>query len=181
MNRRAFLLGCGFASAASAVEIDPSAKKLRAQILDAERAIDRRFQTLTEETPPALLGATRGMYIADYGLVFSLQVNLVPVAGISPFRQAYSEEEKRQLNIRKRARLETLEIKSRQILVEETAKLTLLRSDDRAALAVTLFHFPWEDLTALPTQMVLSAPKAALDRARAGDEAAARALKFRYF
>lgn len=156
------------AQAAAGAAVEPRDRQLRVELQEVEKAIDRRFQDLRDEAPMALLGATRGAYLEGYGAIFTLQINLVPVAGLSPFRQSYGDEERRQLNVRKRQRLETLELKAREILVEESGRLESLPAGETVALAVSLFHFNWEDLTLLPSQMVMAAAKDLLDRARSG-------------
>jgi len=169
---------------ASAVETDAKSAAIRGEIMEIERAIDRRFLDVRDETPMTMLGNTRGVYLLGYGAVFTVQLNLVPTAGLSPFRGSYSEEEKRQLNIRKRQRLETLEQRAREILVEESEKLHSLSADEKVAFSVALFHFAWEDLTQLPGQLVASATKTSLDGARAGRLDVAevrRRLDVRYF
>ncbi len=152
----------------SAVETDPKGAAIRGEIAEVERAIERRFRDVRDEAPMTMLGNARGVYLSGYGAVFTVQVTLVPTANLSPFRSAYSEDEKRQLNIRKRQRLDTLEQRAREILVEESEKLRSLPADEMVALAVSLFHFAWEDLTQLPGQLVASAVKTSLDEVRAG-------------
>lgn len=146
----------------SAAEVVPRDAAIRNEVASVERAIDTRFRDLSSEQPMALLGSARGVYLKGYGAVFTVEVNLAAAANLSPFRQSYSEEEKRQLNIRKRQRLETLETRALEILVEESKKLTRIPAEEVVALAVSLFHFPWEDLTGLPRQMVASAAKSVL-------------------
>jgi len=171
--------------ALAAAEVDPAATELRLQMADVERAIDRRFSEIrTDSQPIMLLGATRGAYLDGYGAVFTLEVNLYPAAALNPFRQSYSEAEKQQLNIRKRQRLETLEAEARTILAEESKRLTALAPGDKVALAVSLFHFNWEDLTGLPRQLVAAAARSVLDEVRSGALPVAevkKRLELRYF
>ena len=181
----AALLALLVSAGLTAAEVDPAATELRLQMTEVERAIDRRFAEIrTDSQPMMLLGATRGVYLDGYGAVFTLEVNLYPAAALNPFRQAYSEAEKRQLNVRKRQRLETLETEARTILVEESERLTALEPGEKVALAVSLFHFGWEDLTGLPRQLVAAANRSALDEARTGSWTAAdlrRRLELSYF
>ncbi len=185
MIRRLMLLALLGSVALAAAEVDPAATELRLQMADVERAIDRRFGEIrTDSQPIMLLGATRGAYLDGYGAVFTLEVNLYPAAALNPFRQTYSDAEKRQLNIRKRQRLETLEAEARTILAEESKRLTALAPGEKIALAVSLFHFNWEDLTGLPRQLVAAAARSVLDEVRLGALDAAevkRRLELRYF
>lgn len=175
---RALLL-LAFALPLAAVEVAPDAAALRSQVTDVERSIDARFRDLAGAQPMSMLGSARGVYLDGYGAVFTVEINLAPVARLSPFRQSYSAEEKRQLNVRKRQRLEDLEQQARKILAEVAGKLTLIPADETVSLAVSLFYFPWEDLTGLPRQMVAAAKRSAI----AGAPAAAirESLGVRYF
>ena len=131
------------------------------QMEAVERAVDRSFRS-TASGQPAAVGAARGIYLPGYGVVFSIEVNLSPTANLSPFRRSYSEDEIRDLNLRKRAGLEPLRQQMRDILVAEGPGLTNLAPGLEVALAVSLFHFPWEDRTQLPKQIVIGAARGTL-------------------
>jgi len=163
----------------AAVEVAPDAAALRNQVTDVERAIDSRFRALAGAQPMSMLGSARGVYLDGYGAVFTVEINLAPVAQLSPFRQSYSAEEKRQLNVRKRQRLEDLEQQAREILAEVAGKMTLIPADETVSLGVSLFYFPWEDLTGLPRQMVAAAKRSAM--VGAPDAAIRESLGVRYF
>ncbi len=165
---RTILLSLAFVALAGAVEVDAAAGNLRDQIAAAEQVVDQRFQAVGTDTPMAVLGNSRGAYIEGYGVVFSVQVNIAPVGNVNPFRRAYSDEEIHQINIRKRQRIETLEQRTRELLVELSASIPGLPANEKIAIAVSLFHFAWEDLTALPKQMVMAAAKSVLAQAKSG-------------
>jgi hypothetical protein len=101
--------------------------------------------------------------------VFTVELNLVPMGDISPFQKAYSAEQKRQLNVRKRQRLEDLTEQTRELLVEAAKQLNVVPEGEKVALAVTLFHYNWEDVTGLPSQLVVQAPRSALLAGAAGN------------
>lgn len=165
---RALLLSLVAVAIAGAVDVEPSADKLRDQIAAAEQIVDQRFQSVDDDAPMMVVGNTRGAYIEGYGVVFNVQVNIAPVGNISPFRRSYSDEEIRQINIRKRQRIETLEQRTRELLVELSDSIVGLPDNEKIAIAVSLFHFAWEDLTALPRQMVMAAAKSILAQAKSG-------------
>jgi hypothetical protein len=54
------------------------------------------------------------------------------------------------------------------LLVELSDSILGLPDDEKIAIAVSLFHFAWEDLTALPRQMVMAAAKSILAQAKSG-------------
>src|SRR5713226_2229501 len=92
----------------AAAQAPADGRTLRASLKSSERTIDERVQQMTARAPFALLGTTRGAYLAGYGVVFTVEVNLVPVAGLSPFRPAYSPAEIQALNKQKREKLGVL-------------------------------------------------------------------------
>ncbi len=128
------------------------------QIENVEAAVDRSFRPTGTDRATAV-GVTRGIYLPGYGAVFSVEVNLVPTANLSPFRRSYTAAEIQALNERKRQMLDGLRRTMRRLLVEEGPTLSDLKPDLQVALAVSLFHFPWEDRTGLPSQVVMGAAR----------------------
>jgi hypothetical protein len=135
---------------------------IRDEMVTVERSINARFQRIDEPATIILLTPARGAYLDGFGTVFTLEVNLAPIANVSPFQRSYSEEQRRLLNIRKQARLENLESDARVILIEEAGRLPSLPPEHSVALVISLFHFGWEDLTKLPGQFVMQAEKQTL-------------------
>ncbi len=155
-----------------------------AEIKAVERLIDGRFKDISGADPMGIIGFTRGGYLNDFGVVLSFEVMLVPVPNVTPFRPRYTDEEKKQLNVRKRQRLEDLEVKAQEILVAEGSKLTAVPSSQRVALVISLFHFAWEDLSHLPSQLVMQTTRQnLLDRqaARVDKQEFRKRLDVRYF
>ena len=152
------IVACASLTAQGLELLEPS---LTQQLDAMERRVDREFRS-ADGSRPVATGTTRSIYLPGYGAVFSVEVNLAPTANLSPFRRSYSAEEIRELNERKQGGLEPLRRKMRQILVEHGPALTGLAPDLQVALAVTLFHFPWEDRTQLPSQIVVAARRGAL-------------------
>ena len=134
-------------------------RAVRATLKSVEKTIDEKVQQMTARAPFVLLGTTRGAYLPGYGAVFSLEVNLVPVAGLSPFRPAYTPQEMQNLNRQKREKIGTLRAGLRPLLVEQAAGLAQIPTGEKVALIVTLFNFHWEDTTGLPSQIVLQATR----------------------
>ena len=88
------LVSALLAAAAFGGEIPARTAALGKQIASAEKALDRHFRSAGAGTSIALIGAARGVYLPQYGAVFLIEVNLAPVANVSPFRRSYSEEGK---------------------------------------------------------------------------------------
>ncbi len=161
------LLSVGPAGAAP-----PAAKSaVHEQIVRAERAIDGNFSKLKDvidSTPMPLTGVTRGGYLKGFGVVFTVQVNLLPVPNLGPFSGGMSEKDKASLNLRKRQRLEDLEIRARTILVEEGPRLSEVPATEKVALVISLLHYSWEDVSGLPSQLVMQAQRQLLIDHQAG-------------
>lgn len=153
-------------------------RALRGGLKSAEQLIDDRIQQTTGRTPFVLLGRTRGGYLSGYGAVFTIEVNLVPVANVSPFRPAYSPQEIQKLNREKREKLGSLKATLRQLLVDQAAQLSQVPATEKVAIVVTLFNYHWEDTSGLPSQVVMQATRQALldlHARRAGPGGAAEA------
>ncbi len=156
--------------AAPAAELTPASRELRADLRTVERSIDRGFERrlLAGGAPMIKIGNTRGGYLQGFGAVFTLEVNVVPMANVSPFKPSYTEQELRQLNQKKRGRLSELEELGAGILVKEAGKLGAIPEEEQMALMISLFHFTWEDTGDLPAQVVIQAPRRALLDRQAG-------------
>ena len=159
------VMGCPLLAEPPAAE-----DSLHRELAAAERSIDGRFDNISAMTgskPMPLKGVTRGGYLKGFGAVFTLQVSLVPVSNLSPFLRP-TEEDKTQLNLSKRQRVEDLEIRARTVLVEEGARLTRVPVKEKVALIISLFHYSWEDVTGLPSQLVMQARRQVLIDRQAG-------------
>ena len=143
---------------------------LSREVASVQHSIDRRFDNIsnvTGSTPMSLMGVTRGGYLEGFGAVFTLQIGLVPGSNFGPFRQP-TEDEKTKLNLSKRQRLEDLEIRARDILVEEGSRMNQIPVTEKVALIISLFHHTWEDTTGLPSQLVMQAQRQLLIDRQAG-------------
>ena len=145
-------------------EPPPAEDSLHHELTSSERSIDDRFSNvsaITGSKPISLMGVTRSGYLKGFGAVFTLQVSLVPMATLGPFLRL-TEEDKARLNLSKRQRLEDLEIRARTVLVEEGAGLTQVPVNEQVALIISLHHYSWEDVTGLPSQLVMQARRQVL-------------------
>jgi hypothetical protein len=156
--------------AAAVLAAEPAITKpdVRDSLETVERSMSDRLRTNEALSTMYVLWRPRGAYLEGYGAVFTLELNLVPMGDISPFQKAYSDEQKRQLNVRKRQRLEDLTEQAREILTEAAKQLNVVPENEKVALAVTLFHYNWEDVTDLPSQVVVQAPRGTLLAGAAG-------------
>ena len=155
-------------------------KGLRDGLRSVERALAERFEAL----PMKMIGRVRGGWLEGFGAVFLLEVNVVPMPNLSPFRPAYSEDDLDVLNARKQAGVKRLEEIGLEMLAETAGILGAIPPDEQVALVIALFYFSWEDTSGLPSQLVLQAPRSLLlDRAagRLSQTELARQVKIRRF
>jgi hypothetical protein len=156
--------------AASILAAEPAVTKpdVRDSLETVERTLSDRMRSDEVLSTMYVLWRPRGAYLEGYGAVFTIELNLAPIGDVSPFQKSYSAEQKRQLNVRKRQRLEDLTEQARQMLVEAASQLKVVPESENVALAVTLFHYNWEDVTNLPSQLVVQAPRSTLLAGAAG-------------
>lgn len=140
---------------ATIAELSGTTVQLQNQSRMVERAITSRFESL----PMRMIGRVRGGHLEDFGVVFLLEVNVVPMANLSPFRQPYSETEIKNLNRKKQLGIEQLEEIGLDLLKNAAGSLDAIAANENVALVIALFHFTWEDTTKLPSQLVLQAQR----------------------
>jgi len=149
-----------------------------------EKKFDHRIQSYSLNDPFELLGNTRGVYLPDYGVVFTSEVNLVASAVVTPFRPAFTPEQIQQLRQKKLKRLEDLKRIMRAMMVDSATALRGVPREQRIAVGVSLFRFHWEDSRGLPAQILMEARRRALLDFEAGKldsaglEAAIRVQEF---
>lgn len=140
----------------------------RASVAAMEQNLDKKLATLLPEDPITLIGLTQGAYITGYGVVFMGEVNLAPSAGITPFHQSITKEEVTRIRQKNIDRLPKLRQVMQDALLSSSAFLDGLGSDDQIAVAISLFHFNWENVTGVPSQIVMHGPKKTLLAVQSG-------------
>jgi hypothetical protein len=152
-------------AAALTLAADVPARVLRATITDIERNFNRRLERWNVEDPVMLLGMTRGLYLDNYGVVFTTELNLVAAATVTPFRPAFNKEELARLRQKKLERVATLKELMREMLIDAAPQLSTVPLDQQIVLGINVLYHQWEDTAGLPGQIVMQAPrKALLDR-----------------
>jgi len=139
----------------------------RVALAAMERSFDQRLQRFDLNDPIDLLGSTRGVYLADYGAVFTAEVNLVASAVVTPFRPAPSREEAEKLRQKKAARLAQLEKNMREMMLNLASALEGVPPQEHIALGVSVFYFSWENRAGLPSQVLMRAKRQTLLDAQA--------------
>src|SRR5712692_9805171 len=177
------LLAMAAAGSAPAVAAGDAPRVTRNTIVIAEKNLDNRFTRLWTDNQFGVLGSSRGVYLEGYGAVFTTEVNLVtaPVLGIVPI--AVTKDGIAQHKKKKRERIPDLKRALQQALVEMAAskEMEAVPPDEQIVLVAFLSHYPWEDLTGVPAEIMMQGSKKKLLEARAGGaglEAAIQSAQF---
>jgi hypothetical protein len=173
MNALAILLAFFFAGQEAPPASHP--RVTRAALAGIEKNFDGRFSRAVDSFD--LLGATRGVYLEGYGAVFSTELNLILSPNLSPFHQSFTKLEIARIHDRKVQRLPLLRQQMREMLLASAVSLENLPPNEQVVLAVSLFHYSWEDYTGLPSQIVMQAERQKL-LSNATRETAIRTVEF---
>lgn len=172
-----FLLLVVFVAVAAPAIASDAPRVPRTTLAAAEKSLDNRFAGLWSDNPFIMLGPTRGIYLEGYGAVFTAEVNLVagPQMGIlTPSITKQSIAEHRQKKI---ARIPELKKAMLKALADTAAspEMAAVPPDEQIVLVAFLSHFPWEDLSGLPSQIMMQGSKKKLLEAQSKGSAALEA------
>jgi hypothetical protein len=168
----AILLSCALLIASS---VPPRVS--RTAMAAMEKSMDSKIERMTPEDPYYLLGNTRGIYVEDYGAVFTLEINLVASAALSPFgRTSYTKEEIAKLKQKKQQRIFQLKQGMREMMMAAASSIDTVPPGEQIVVGALILYFSWEDSAGLPRQIIMQAPKKALIAAAKGDNAALEAV-----
>jgi len=179
-----FLLAMTAAASASAAEMSNAPRLARSTIAIAEKKLDNRFTRLWSDNPVAVLGPSRGVYLEGYGVVFTAEVNLVAGPPMTLFGISVTKDYAAQHKQTKIARIPELMKELQKALVDVAAskEMAAVPPDEQIILVAFLSHFPWEDLTGLPAQIMVQGSKKKLIEAKSAGgaslEAAIQAVQF---
>ena len=143
----------------------------RDTLASLEKSFDDSIFSQHADDPFDLLGNTRGVYLDDYGAVFTAEVNLVAGAVMTPFRPQFTDKQKEELRKKKVARLAEVKALMRRMLVESAVALKTMPPDQQIVVGVSLFYYSWEKRDQLPSQIVMQAGRKTLVAGRDLDTA----------
>lgn len=131
---------------------------------EMEKSFDSQLSATGGAHPIDILGLTRGLYLEDYGVVFTAEVSLMVTPAINPFRKEITPELRAEVH---RQKLENLPLlrKAMREMVKTTAmtfgtaglKMNILKPTSQIVLAVRLLYLPYEITTGLPGQIIMKA------------------------
>jgi hypothetical protein len=134
----------------------------RAELAPLEKRFDARLSTLGGEDPCDLLGNTRGVYLENYGVVFTTELSLVAAPAVTPFRPAIPKEMAAKVRDRKLTRVPLLKKTMVELMTTAATALRDLPGDQQIVYGVSLHYYSWEDTSGLPAQIVMQAPRRSL-------------------
>jgi hypothetical protein len=162
--------------AASAIASD-APRVPRTTLAAAEKNLDNRFAGLWNDNPFIMLGPTRGVYLEGYGAVFTAEVNLVAGPQITIIMQSPTKQSIAEHRQKKIARIPELKKAMAKALADTAAspEMAAVPLDEQIVLVAFLSHFPWEDLSGLPSQIMMQGSKRKLMEAQSKGGAAVEA------
>jgi hypothetical protein len=170
-------------AAASAAAVD-APRVPRNTVALTEKYLDERFSKLWSDNPFVVLGPTRGVYLEGYGAVFTAEINLVAGPPIGIMMPPPDKQDIARHRQKKMARIPELKTVLQRLLAETAASpgMATVPPDEQIVLVAFLSHFPWEDISGLPVQIMVQGSKKKLMEAQreggAALEAAIRATQF---
>jgi hypothetical protein len=136
----------------------------RQTFAEMEKSFDGQLAATGGAHPIDILGLTRGVYLEDYGVVFTAEVSLMITPTINPFRKEISPELRAEVH---RQKLENLPLlrKAMREMVKTTAatfgaagvKMNILKPTSQVVLSVRLSYLPYENTIGLPGQIIMKA------------------------
>jgi hypothetical protein len=149
----------------------------RATLVSVEKSLDERFGHLWDDNPYLLLGNTRGVYLENYGAVFTAEIDLV-LNPTSLMHATVGKDEIVKFHQKKLDRLPILKKALRDALVSSAISLDTVPPDEQIIIVAFVAHHSWEDMSGIPTQLTLQAPRKKLvDAQRAGPAAIDAAIR----
>lgn len=176
--RRTLLLAAATLALGAATRVSYS------ELNNLGKSFDRRIVNYNPDQPMDLIGFTRGVYLDDYGAIFTTEVNLIISSGATPFRPKFSPEELTRLRQRKLDRVPELKRLMRDMMVSSGTALKQVPPEQQIVVGISLFYHAYEDTKGLPSQIVMQAPRKSLvdfEAGRLSAGALATAIQVREF
>jgi hypothetical protein len=116
-----------------------------------ERGFDVKLAAMADGNGPVdLLGATRGIYLDGYGVVFTTEMGLIMTPTINPFNSTITPEQKNRVHSAKITRLPALKKAVTEMVKNAATSLSQVPETQQIVVAVRLDYLNWENTTGLP-------------------------------
>ena len=125
-----------------------------------ERAFDARLAGMADNNGPVdLLGATRGVYLDGYGVVFTTEMGLIVTPTVNPFNSTITDAQKDRVHSAKVTRLPLLKKAATEMVKNLATQLAQVPDQQQIVVAVRLDYLTWENTTGLPGLVVAKADR----------------------
>ncbi|MEP6715369.1 MAG: hypothetical protein ABJC09_07325 [Terriglobia bacterium] len=123
----------------------------------AELSINDKFQSDIND-PYDLMGTARGVYVPGYGVVFTVEMNVitVPQLMVSPFSPPPTTADLLKLNERKVRKIAVLRDAMRSLMLNVSQSLPGLAPGENIMMEAFLFNWSWENVKGVPHRIVLA-------------------------
>jgi len=149
----------------------------RKAIRAMEDSLDKRFGSMWPDTPLAVVGPARGVYLEGYGAIFTTELNLAG-EGISLMHTFLTPQEKALVVKKKNERVPQLRKALQEALIGTAASLDTMPPEEQVVIQVILDRFTWEDAPSYPAEMIVQATRQKLlDLKRANGAGADTAIR----
>lgn len=178
-TRNALLVLCSLALASAGAIAKNSVD--RAQTFELEKQFSQRAMALWGDDRYMFFLLPRAYTVDHFGIVLTSEMNLAPgpAPGLAAFGGPITKE---QITAHKRLVLQRMP-KFRQFLKSELLDAAAMfpgePETDRVSIAVTIYHFSWEDSSDIPTQIVVQGVKKNLLEAKANPALADQAIEMK--
>jgi len=106
-----------------------------------------------------VIGRTRGVYLNDYGVIFTAEISPVITPGITPWVQKIPEDTKIAVHKRKLERMTPIRRLMGQMMMRAADQLKLLPNDQQIVLSVRFLYLPYEYTQGLPVRITMKGDK----------------------
>jgi hypothetical protein len=143
----------------------PGPRVSRNALKAVEVSLTDRVKSLWDDNPFSVIGNTRGLYLDDYGAVFTMDVSPV-LSSTSMMHPTVTKDEIVKAHKVRVDRIVQLKQAMRLAVADAAASLDPVPADDQVTLIVYLAHHEWEDINGMPGQLTFRGKKRALLEAR---------------
>jgi hypothetical protein len=132
----------------------------RQTLLTVEKLFDTRLFALGSANQPVeIAGLTRGIYLGNFGAVFSSEISLAPLVTTNPFRPTITKKLHDDVHQMKVDRLPALRATLIEMIKQAAQGLPQMPETQQIVVAVRLDYMSWEDRSGLPGQIMVAASR----------------------
>jgi hypothetical protein len=129
----------------------PTPKIPLKSFVELERGFDFKLGQMGAGGEPIdLLGATRGIYLDGYGVVFTTEMGLVVTPTVNPFNPTITDATKARVHSAKVSRLAMLKKAILEMTTNVATNMGQVPDNQQVVVAVRLAYASWENTAGLP-------------------------------